>query len=36
MKESISIITTWKPIPVHYYSHHYNLLTAGDIKDAGL
>jgi hypothetical protein len=22
--------TTWKPIPIHYYSHHYNLQTAAD------
>jgi len=22
---SINITTTWKPIPIHYYSHYYNL-----------
>ena len=34
MKESINITTDWKPIPIHYYSHYYNLLTLGDLKDA--
>ena len=25
MKETINITTNRKPIPIHYYSHHYNL-----------
>jgi hypothetical protein len=25
-----NIKTTWKPIPIHYYSHYYNLLTPRD------
>jgi hypothetical protein len=30
MKESINIISNWKPIPFHYYSHYYNLKTIED------
>jgi hypothetical protein len=31
-KESINITTTWRPIPIHYYSHYCNLQTPGHCR----